>query len=129
MTLKQRFTDGPVLATYDPERDTRLEPDASGWAVGGVLSQFDTSLQIWRPVAFFSTKHSPAESNYDIHDKELLAIIKCVKEWHSELRGLHHQFTILTDHKNLKPFMVKRQLNERQIRWSELLAPLNFKLA
>ena len=113
VALKQRFINGPVLATYDPERDTRLEPDASGWAVGGVLSQFDTSLQLWRPVAFFSTKHSPAESNYDIHDKELLAIIKCVREWHSELRGLHYQFTILTDHKNLEPFMVKRQLNER----------------
>ena len=127
--LKRRFVEGPVLATYDPERDTRLEPDASGWAVGGVLSQFDTSLQLWRPIAFFSTKHSPAESNYDIHDKELLAIVKCAKEWHSELRGLSQPFTILTDHKNLEPFMVKKQLNERQVRWSEFLAPLNFKLA
>ena len=43
-------------------------------------------------------------------------LVKCVKEWNSELRGLSKPFTILTDHKNLEPFMVKRLLNERQVR-------------
>lgn len=127
-TLKESFTHAPVLATYDPDRETRLEPDSSGWASGGVLTQRDTTLQAWRPVAFFSAKHAPAECNYDIHDKELLAIIKCVKEWSSELRGLSKPFTILTDHKNLEPFMTKRLLNERQVRWAELLAPYSFRL-
>ena len=83
----------------------------------------------WRPVAFFSAKHNPAECNYDIHDKELLAIIKCMKEWHSELRGLAKPFEILTDHKNLEPFTVKKILTERQVRWSEFLSQFNFRLS
>ena len=83
---------------------------------------------MWRPVAFYSARHSVAECNYDIHDKELLAIIKCIKEWSSELRGLAKPFTILTDHKNLEPFTTKRLLNERQVRWSEFMAPFHFTL-
>ena len=126
--LKQCFGEEPVLATYDPGRKTRLEPDASGWAVGGVFNQFDTALQAWRPVAFFSARHSPAECNYDIHDKELLAIVKCMKQWSGELRGLSSAFTILTDHRNLEPFTTKKTLNERQVRWSEFLAGFNFQL-
>lgn len=126
--LKQAFTDGPVLASYDPELKTRLEPDASGWATGGVLSQFDQKSQLWRPTAFFSARHSPAECNYDIHDKELLAIVKCVKEWNSELRGLSQPFEVLTDHRNLETFMTKRHLNERQVRWAEFLSQFNFRL-
>ena len=125
--LKAKFQEDIVLATWDPERDTRVEPDASGWAVGGVLSQWD-SVQGWRPVAFYSEKHLPAECNYDIHDKELLAIIKCVSEWNSELRGLTKPFTILTDHRNLEPFTKKKKLSERQVRWSALLSQFRFKI-
>lgn len=126
--LKEQFIKEPVLATYDPTRQTRLEPDSSGWASGGVLNQYDNTLRVWRPVAFFSAKHTPAESNYDIHDKELLAVIKCIKEWSSELRGLAEPFTILTDHKNLEPFMTKKLLNERQVRWAEFLTSFRFTL-
>ena len=117
-----------MLATYNPDLDTQVEPDSSGWAVGGTLTQRDPVTGAWKPVAFFSSKHLPAECNYDIHDKELLAVIKCIKEWNSELRGLRKPFTILTDHKNLEPFGSKKVLNERQIRWMEILAPLNFTL-
>lgn len=126
--LKKMFQEEPILATFNPDLDTQLEADSSGWATGGVLTQLDPVLQAWRPVAFFSAKHLPAECNYDIHDKELLAIVKCVKEWHSELRGLNKPFTILTDHKNLEPFTTKKNLNERQVRWSQLLSTLNFQL-
>lgn len=124
--LKNLFIKEPILATFNPNFDTQLEPDSSGWAVGSALTQLDPVLKVWRPVAFFSAKHLPAECNYDIHDKELLAIIKCIKEWNSELRGLKKPFTILTDHKNLEPFGTKKVLSERQIRWMELLAPLSF---
>lgn len=126
--LKKLFQEEPVLATFDPELETQLEPDSSGWAVGGALTQLDPVSKLWRPVAFFSSKHLPAECNYDIHDKELLAIIKCIKEWNGELRGLKRPFTILTDHKNLEPFGKKKVLNERQIRWMEILEPLSFIL-
>ena len=126
--LKSRFKREPILATYDPDKHTRVEPDASGWAVGGVLTQFDAVLKIWRPLAYYSTRHLPAECNYDIHDKELLAIVKCIKEWSSELRGLKEPFLVLTDHKNLEPFLTKRTLTERQVRWQEFLSQFKFKL-
>lgn len=79
-------------------------------------------------MAYYSKKLSPAESNYDIHDKELLAIIRCLREWRSELIGLKEPFHILTDHKNLKYFMSSKKLSERQVRWAQLMSQFSFKL-
>ena len=64
---------------FDPDRETRVEADSSGWATGGVLSQYDEN-GVLRPCAFFSRKNSPAECNYEIHDKELLVIINYLKK-------------------------------------------------
>ncbi|KKF92379.1 Retrotransposable element Tf2 155 kDa protein type 3 [Ceratocystis platani] len=64
-----------------------------------------------------------AERNYAIHDKELLGVICCFKEWYAMLRGLVG-FTLVTNHKNLQYFAKKQLLNERQIRWSEFLQTL-----
>ncbi|KAF4310821.1 hypothetical protein GTA08_BOTSDO13627 [Botryosphaeria dothidea] len=85
---------------FDPERETILATDSSGYCIGGVLQQYDNDGFL-RPVAFFSKKNLPAECNYPIYDKELLAVVKCLRQWDAELRGLH-QFKILTDHKNLE---------------------------
>ena len=81
-------------------------------ASGVVLSQQD-KLGNWKPCAFFSTKYLPAECNYDIHNKELIAIVKALVYWTSELLSLSKPFLILTDYKNLEKFMVKRELNKR----------------
>lgn len=81
-----------------------------------------------RPVAYFSAKHSPAECNYEIYDKELLAIIKALEEWRPELQGVQQDFDILTDHKNLEYFTTTKSLNQRQMRWSEFLSGFNFKI-
>ena len=81
-----------------------------------------------RPVAFHSQKNLPAECNYDIHDKELLAVIRCLEEWDAELRSLAQPFTVLTDHKNLEHFMKAKRLNERQMRWMEVLARYHFQI-
>ncbi|KAI0994170.1 hypothetical protein K3495_g14012 [Podosphaera aphanis] len=126
-TLKEKFSSAPVLSMWNEERVTVLEPDASGWASGGCLSQYDERGNL-RPIAYHSKKLSPAECNYLIHDKELLAIIRCLIEWRGELIGLQKPFVILTDHKNLEYFMTNRKLTERQIRWSELLSQYNFQL-
>ena len=56
---------------------------------------------------------APAECNYEIHDKEMLAIICSLKQWRPELEGTHSQFQIYTDHKALKYFMTTKQLTER----------------
>ncbi|KAL5597079.1 uncharacterized protein BROUX77_007027 [Berkeleyomyces rouxiae] len=81
-----------------------------------------------RPVAFFSKKLTPAEVNYEIHDKELLAVVKCLEEWRGELKSLGAPFKILSDHKNLQYFMTTRKLSERQVRWSQMLSEYNFRL-
>lgn len=82
--LKTAFITAPVLAMFDYDRKTVLETDASDWASGGVLSQIDDE-GVLRPVAYFSAKHSAAECNYEIYDKKLLAIVKCLEEWRPEL--------------------------------------------
>lgn len=109
------------------EAETVLEADCSGYVFGGCLSQRDTNGQL-RPIAYISKKLSPTESNYDIHDKELLAIVRCMEEWRGMLIGLNQPFTVLSDHKNLKHFMTSRRLNERQVRWLQTLSQFNFKI-
>jgi hypothetical protein len=116
----------PVLARFDPELRTRVETDSSGWCLGAALSQLDTD-GIWRPRAFFSKKLTPSECNYEIYDKEMLAIIRSLEEWDAELRSVA-EFEIFTDHKNLEYFMTTRKLSERQMRWSLVLSRFNFKI-
>jgi hypothetical protein len=71
---------------------------------------------------------SPAEGNYEIYDKELLAIIRCFEQWRPELEGAIHPIQVLSDHKNLQYFATTKQLSHRQARWSEYLSRFNFKI-
>jgi hypothetical protein len=67
------------LAQFDSEKEILLEADSSGWNVGGVLSQYDEKGEL-HLYAYFSKKNFPAEYNYEIYNKELLAIIRCLEE-------------------------------------------------
>ena len=71
---------------------------------------------------------SKSECNYDVHDKELLAIILAMEDWRRYIKGSRQQTKILTDHKNLVPFMTKKRLNERQVRWKQFLSQFDFKI-
>ena len=124
--LKQMFTCAPALANYDPDRETVVDCDASGYVTGGVLMQYDDKGML-RPVAFYSKKMTPAECNYPIHDKELLAIVRALEKWKVELKPLS-SFLIRTDHKNLKYFAKHQTLNERQARWASELSEYNFRI-
>jgi predicted aspartyl protease len=123
--LKQKFVIGPNLVQFDSERPTILETDSSGWCIGGVLMQLVDD--VWRPCAFYSKKNNPAECNYEIYDKEMLAIVRCLEEWDADLRSLEN-FQVRTDHKNLEYFMTARHLTERQMRWSLTLSKFNFTI-
>ncbi|KJZ69971.1 hypothetical protein HIM_10642 [Hirsutella minnesotensis 3608] len=124
--LKALLTSAPVLAQWDPDRETIVETDSSGYVTGEALSQKGDD-GIMRPVAFFSKKNAPAECNYPIHDKELLAIIRCLEHWDAELRSVK-SFTVWTDRLNLRYFTKKQQLSERQARWAETLSRYNFTI-
>lgn len=125
--IKQAFKDGTMLAHFDPKLQTVLETDASDFVTAAVLSQYDKT-GILRPVAFMSKKMIPAECNYEIFDKELLAIVNAFENWNTELGSVESPTLILTDHKNLEYFTTTKKLNRRQARWSELLANYDFKI-
>jgi len=121
------FTTAPALRHFDHERDVIIETDASDYVSAGVLSQRDDE-GVLHAVAYYSKKHSPAECNYDIYDKELMAIIKALEEWRPECEGAAHPLQLITDHKNLEYFMTKKLLNRRQARWSEFLTRFDYKI-
>jgi len=128
--LKRAFITAPVLHHFDPSLPIRVETDASGTAIAGVMSQqhtFGTKLQ-WHPVAFHSRKMIAAERNYDTHDGELLAIVDCFKQWRHYLEGAQHQVELLSDHANLVWFMTTKVLSRRQVRWAEWLASIDFRV-
>jgi len=82
--LKEEITKAPVMRHFDPKKQSFIEYDASDTRVAGILSQKDEQGQL-RPVAYFSTTLNPAESNYSIYDKELMAIIKMLEAFRAEL--------------------------------------------
>ena len=84
--LKQVFTSEPILAIFDPARPTRLEVDASGYATGGVLSQ-KCDDDLWHPIAYRSQSMTEAERNYEIYDREMLAIHNALLDWRHFLEG------------------------------------------
>ncbi len=83
---------------------------------------------VLHPISYFSKKMSPAERNYGIGNKELLAIVYCFEEWHLYLERSRYAVQVFTDHLNLQQFITKIALNQRQIRSSLLLANYNFKI-
>jgi hypothetical protein len=109
-TLKQAFTTAPSLRHFDSNRDIIVETNASDYVSASVLSQYDDE-GILHPVAFFSKNHTPAECNYEIYDKELMAIVRAFEEWRPELEGALHPIQDLSDHKNLEYFMSTKLLN------------------
>jgi transposase InsO family protein len=126
--LKELITSAPVLESPDPSTPFRIEADSSDFATGAVLSQPSSFDGKWHPVAFYSKSLDAVQRNYEIHDKEMLAIIRALEEWRHFLEGAQHPFEIWTDHRNLEYFMTARKLNRRQARWSLVLARFDFKM-
>ncbi|GLB41135.1 putative retrotransposable element tf2 155 kda protein type 1-like [Lyophyllum shimeji] len=127
-SLKRAITSKPVLIFPDDDRPFRVEADSSDFATGAVLSQQSPEDEKWHPVAFYSKSLNAVERNYEIHDKEMLAIIRALEEWRHFLEGARHKVEIYTDHKNLQYFLTAKKLNRRQARWSLYLANFDFVL-
>uniref|UniRef100_A0A673W8Q5 Gypsy retrotransposon integrase-like protein 1 n=1 Tax=Salmo trutta TaxID=8032 RepID=A0A673W8Q5_SALTR len=127
--LKTLFTDAPVLAHPDPSLAFIVEVDASEAGVGAVLSQRSGTPSKLRPCAFFSRKLSSAERNYDVGDRELLAVVKALRVWRHWLEGAKHPFLIWTDHRNLEYIRAARRLNPRQARWAMFFARFRFTIS
>ncbi|KAL0175541.1 hypothetical protein M9458_027871, partial [Cirrhinus mrigala] len=115
--LNHLFSTALLLHHPDPELPFTVEVDASTTGVGAVLSQAVGEPPILHPCAF-SRKLTPVEQNYDIGNRELLAIKLAMEEWRHWLEGALHPFTIITDHKNLQYLRDAKRLNPRQARWA-----------
>jgi RNase H-like domain found in reverse transcriptase len=124
--LKERITSTPILALLNTSKPFWIEADSSVFATRAVLSQQSSKDDKWHPIAFLSKSLSLVEQNYEIHDKEMLAIVRVLKECGHFAERAEHQVEIWTDHKNLEYFMTAKKLNWRQARWSLLLARFDF---
>lgn len=127
--LKKLFTSAPVLFHPDSSRQFVVEVDASDVGVGAVLSQQSPDTHKLHPCAFFSKRLTPAERNYHVGDRELLAVKLALEQWRHWLEGTKTPFIIWTDHKNLAYLQSAKQLNPRQARWSLFFNRFNFTLS
>ena len=123
--LKLRMTSAPILRHYNPSYESMLETDASDGVVAGVLSQLCPDGE-WHPVGYFSKTMDPAEYNYEIHDKEMLAIVRSLSHWRADLQSAESKIKVYTDHKALEYFMTTKQLTSRQARWADTLSQFFF---
>ena len=103
-----------VLFLLKREGKFRIETDALGHVIGEVLSQ--EQEEKWKPIAFLSRTMQPVERNYEIYNKELLAIVEALIKWRQYLLDAMEPFEIWTDHENLKYFRELYKLNRRQTR-------------
>ena len=115
--LRQAFFKAPILHHFDPECPIRIETDASGYTIGGVLNQLTSDdLGRWHLVAFFSCKMIPAKTRYETYDGKLLAIFEAFKTWKHYLKGSQHEVLVFTDFNNSRRFMDTKSLSSRQVR-------------
>ncbi|KAG1938716.1 retrotransposable element [Pimephales promelas] len=127
--LKVLFTTAPILIMPDITRQFIVEVDASEVGVGAVLSQRSASDNKVHPCAFFSHRLSSAERNYDVGNRELLAIRLALGEWRQWLEGSSVPFVVWTDHRNLEYIRSAKRLNARQARWSLFFTRFDFSIS
>lgn len=126
--LKCRFTSAPILVTPDPAQQFVVEVDALEVGVGAVLSQKSPQDNKLHPCAYFSHHLSPAERNYDIGNRELLAVRLALGDWRHWLEGTAIPFVVWTDHRNLEYIRSAKRLNARQARWALFFGALRLCL-
>uniref|UniRef100_A0A670IJD3 Gypsy retrotransposon integrase-like protein 1 n=1 Tax=Podarcis muralis TaxID=64176 RepID=A0A670IJD3_PODMU len=126
--LKACFQRAPILQHPDPSRPFVVETDASSTALGAVLSQQIGPEAPLLPCAFYSRQLLPAERNYTVWERELLAIKVAFEVWRHHLEGARHPVEVRTDHRNLEYLQTTRKLNQRQIRWALFFSRFQFRI-
>ena len=127
-TLKTRFSTAPILVHPDSTAQFIVEVDASNVGVGAILSQRSAKDNKVHPCAYFSHRLTPTEVNYDVGNRELLAVKMALEEWRHWLEGASVPFLVWTDHKNLEYLQTAKRLNSRQARWALFFGRFNFSL-
>ncbi|MBW0553400.1 hypothetical protein O181_093115 [Austropuccinia psidii MF-1] len=125
--LKEPFTTAPILSHFNPSLPAIVETDASDYALGAVLNQVNDSGK--HPIVFDSRKLSPAELNYEVHDKELLGIFWALRFWRAFLLSLSNSCEVLTDYSFLQYLMSFKVLTCFQAHWAIFLSEFHFTIS
>ncbi len=144
--LRKAFIKTLILRHFDIKCHIRIKTDASGYAIGGVLSQMTSDqhssdyvthkdpncskskIGQWHPIAFFSQKMIPTETRYKTHNQELLAIVDAFKTWRHYLKGCKYEVLVLIDHNNLQQFIDTKSLSSHQVCWAQELSRYHFRI-
>jgi hypothetical protein len=132
-TLKTLMCRKPILRQPDYNDPFFLATDASAYGMGAVLSQEGetnprTKKLIQHPIAYYSSTFIPAERNYDIYERELLAVLKSLENWRPHLAATETPVTVLTDHANLTFWKNPRKVNRRVAQWFATLQDYNLRI-
>ena len=125
--LKKAIITVSMLRYFDRIKEIILKIDVSDYVNNKVLFQYDNEKMFYF-VAFFNKNMISTKCNYEIYDKKLLAIIRCLKHWRFELKFINISMKIFSDHKALKIFITSKNLTRRQIRWTKIFFEYNFKI-
>ena len=124
--LRKLFTKALILQHFDLECHIWIKTNASGYTIGGVLSQLTlNNLGQWHLVAYFFQRMILAKTCYKTYNSEFLAIVEAFKTWRHYLDCKHKVF-VLTDHNNLRQFIDIKSLSFYQVRWAKELSCYHF---
>jgi hypothetical protein len=116
--LKRKIMEQPVLALPDFQKTFQVKCDASGFAIGAVLSQEE------KPIAYFSEKMNEAKLKYSTYDKEFYAIIQALKKWRHYL--IPREFFLYSDNHALQYVTQQEKLNQRHVKWVKYMQNFTF---
>lgn len=112
---------------FDPDQQIVIEFNILDYIMRRVMFQYDKSSILY-PVAYFFKKHLSAEYNYEIYNKELIAVIQCYEAYKLELESSAFLIYVLNNYKNLEYFIISKTLQSCQAKWNEYLSRFNFKI-
>lgn len=118
--LKEMVTKEPVLVLPDFNKIYEIHTDASDFAIGGVL------MQDGHPIAYESRKLNETERRYTVQEKEMTAVVHCLRTWRHYLLG--SKFKVMTDNVATSYFLRQKKLTPKQVRWQTFLAEFDFEM-
>ena len=117
-SLKKAMTSELVLVLPDYTKPFEVYTDASDVSIGGFL------MQEGHPVAFESRKLNETERKYTVHEKEMTAVVHCLRLWQHHI--LWSRFVVFTDNVANSYFITQKKLSPKQVRWQKFLAEFDF---
>ncbi len=118
--LKKAIVEETVLTLPDYGKPFEVHTDASDFAIGGVL------MQEGHPIAFESRKLNSTERRYTVQEKEMTAVVHCLRTWRHYLLG--SKFIVKTDNVATSYFQTQRKLSPKQARWQDFLAEFDYTM-